>query len=94
MAVLGGVNYFFGPVVGAVVWLFTEDYLTSFEVLHFPLAEATLVSIELGDLLVYWQFLLGALFVVVVMTAPEEGIWGYVRSTGGWIADRVREVIR
>jgi len=94
MAVLGGVNYFFGPVVGAIVWLFTEDYLTSFETLHLPLAEFALVSVELGDLLVYWQFLLGALFVVVVMTAPEEGIWGYLRSTGGWITARLREVVR
>ncbi len=93
MAVLGGVNYFFGPVVGAIVWLFTEDYLTSFEVWHFPLAEATLVSVRLDDLLVYWQFLLGALFVIVVMTAPEEGIWGYVRSAGAWVRERAEEVV-
>jgi branched-chain amino acid transport system permease protein len=92
MAVLGGVNYFFGPIAGAFTWLFAEDFLTDFEVWEFPLSELTLVSVDLSGVLVYWQFFLGALFVVVVLTAPEEGIWGYVRSTASWARDRLPEV--
>ena len=49
------------------------------------------MTLDLGDVLAYWQFFLGALFVVVVLTAPEEGIWGYVRSIPGWLRDRVTE---
>ncbi|MFC7059641.1 branched-chain amino acid ABC transporter permease [Halovenus salina] len=89
MAVLGGVNYFFGPIAGAFSWLFVEDFLTNFELLQFPLSEFTLVTVDLSDILVYWQFLLGALFVVVVLTAPEEGIWGYLRSIPGWFRERL-----
>jgi len=82
MAVLGGVQYFFGPLAGAFTWLFAEDFLTDFEVWEFPVSEVAVVSLDLGGVLEYWQFFLGALFVVVVLTAPEEGIWGYVRSLG------------
>lgn len=94
MAVLGGVNYFFGPVAGAFAWLFTEDFLVGLDVWEFPLSEVTLVSLELSNVVVYWQFFLGALFIVVVLTAPEEGIWGYVRSLPAWLSDRIREVVR
>ncbi|MFC7074731.1 branched-chain amino acid ABC transporter permease [Halovenus rubra] len=92
MAVLGGVNYFFGPVVGAFSWLFVEDFLTNFELWQFPLSEVTFVTVDLSDILVYWQFLLGALFVVVVLTAPEEGIWGYIRSVASWLRKRMQQV--
>jgi branched-chain amino acid transport system permease protein len=92
MAVLGGINYFFGPIAGAFTWLFAEDFLTDFEVWQAPLSELALVSVDLSGILVYWQFFLGALFVVVVLTAPEEGIWGYVRSTAGWLRRRLPEV--
>jgi branched-chain amino acid transport system permease protein len=91
MAVLGGISYFFGPIAGAFTWLFVEDFLTDFELWQFPLSEVTLVTLDLGGVLAYWQFFLGALFVVVVLTAPEEGIWGYVRSIPGWLRDRVTE---
>jgi branched-chain amino acid transport system permease protein len=89
MAVLGGVNYFFGPIAGAFAWLFTEDFLVGLEVWQFPLSEFTLVSLDLSEVVLYWQFFLGALFVVVVLTAPEEGIWGYVRSLPIWLRDRL-----
>jgi len=89
MAVLGGVNYFFGPIAGAFAWLFTEDFLIDLEVWEFPLSEFTLVSLDLSNVVLYWQFFLGALFVVVVLTAPEEGIWGYVRSLPIWIRDKL-----
>ena len=94
MAVLGGISYFFGPIAGAFTWLFVEDFLTDFELWQFPLSEVTLVTLDLGDVLAYWQFFLGALFVVVVLTAPEEGIWGYVRSLPGWLRDRIEGMTR
>lgn len=91
MAVLGGVNYFFGPVTGAFTWLFVEDFLTDFEVWHIPTTELAIVSLDLGPALQFWQFFLGALFVVVVLTSPEEGIWGYVRSLGAGVKRRLEE---
>jgi branched-chain amino acid transport system permease protein len=90
MAVLGGVNYFFGPFAGAFVWLFAEDYLTDFEVLYLPLREFALVSVDLSGLLEYWRFLLGGLFVVVVLLSPKNGIWGFLHDTIGRAADRLR----
>jgi len=91
MAVLGGVNYFFGPVTGAFTWLFAEDFLTDFEVWHVPTAEVALVSVNLGPALQFWQFFLGALFVVVVLFAPEEGVWGYVRAVAGRVKSRLED---
>jgi len=91
MAVLGGINYFFGPIAGTFTWLFAEDFLTDFEVLHLPTAEVSLVSVDLGPAFQFWQFFLGALFVVVVLTAPEEGIWGYVKSLSARVKRRVVE---
>jgi len=92
MAVLGGVNYFFGPVIGAFIWLFSSDYLESFETLQFPLQELTLVSVDLSGVLIYWRFLLGALFVVVVLLAPTEGAWGALRRAAGRLRRRYEEV--
>jgi branched-chain amino acid transport system permease protein len=91
MAVLGGVNYFFGPIAGAFTWLFAEDFLTDLEVWEFPLSELSIVTVDLSNVVIYWQFFLGALFVVVVLTAPEEGIWGYVRSIPTWFYRQVTE---
>jgi len=91
MAVLGGVNYFFGPIAGAFTWLFAEDFLTDLEVWEFPISALSVASIDLSGVVAYWQFFLGALFVVVVLTAPEEGIWGYLRSIPVWIHARVTE---
>jgi len=92
MAVLGGINYFFGPVAGAFTWLFAEDFLTDFEVLHLPTAGTAALSVDLGGVFAYWQFFLGALFVVIVLTAPEDGLWGYVRSVGTRVRAAVGEV--
>ncbi|WP_227355800.1 branched-chain amino acid ABC transporter permease [Haladaptatus salinisoli] len=80
MTVLGGANYFFGPLAGVFMWLFAEDYLTNFETLYLPLAEFSVVSVELSGLLDYWQFLLGLLFVIAVLVSPREGLWGLTKS--------------
>lgn len=81
MTILGGSVYFFGPPAGAFVWLFAEDFLTGFETLHLPLAEYSVVSVELSGILTYWQFFLGLLFVIAVLLSPQEGIWGLLRRT-------------
>ena len=90
MTVLGGANYFFGPVAGAFVWLFAEDYLTDFEMLVLPLKEVPIVSLELAGVLAYWQFFLGLLFVIAVLIAPREGIWGLLRDSIETLYDRLR----
>ena len=94
MAVLGGTRFFFGPVAGAFIWEFLADYLSGFGTLHLPLASVPLVSIDLSGILSYWAFFLGAMFVVVVLVSPRDGLWGYVRAIGHAVADRVREVSR
>jgi branched-chain amino acid transport system permease protein len=91
MAVLGGINYFYGPIAGAFTWLFAEDFLTDFEVWYVPTTETAVVSVNLGPALQFWQFFLGALFVVVVLTAPEEGIWGYVRTVASGLRRRLEK---
>jgi len=90
MTVLGGANYFFGPVAGAFIWLFAEDYLTDFEMLVLPLKEFPIASFELAGVLAYWQFFLGLLFVVFVLVAPREGAWGLLRGGVERLYDRIR----
>lgn len=89
MAVLGGINFYFGPVTGVFVWLFTEDYLTDFEMLVLPFG-----SVDLSPILAYWSFFLGLLFVVIVIVSPKDGIWGAVRTVVFKLAERVQEVRR
>ncbi|MFB6093096.1 MAG: branched-chain amino acid ABC transporter permease [Haloquadratum sp.] len=90
MTVLGGANYFFGAPAGAFIWLFAEDYLTDFETLVLPLREFPVVSYEVSGVLAYWQFFLGLLFVIVVLVAPREGAWGFLRSGIEAAYDRLR----
>ncbi|WP_227134337.1 branched-chain amino acid ABC transporter permease [Halorubellus salinus] len=89
MAVLGGVHYFFGAVAGVFVWEFTADYLTDFAVL-----DLGFIAVDISRELSHWQFLLGAVFVVIVLVSPNDGIWGYVRAYAarGWA--RIEEVLR
>ena len=94
MAVLGGTRFFFGPVAGVFIWEFLSDYLSSFGTLHLPFAEFAVLSVDLSGILSYWAFFLGAMFVVVVLLSPRDGLWGYVRTLADTVADRVREVVR
>ncbi|WP_410767487.1 branched-chain amino acid ABC transporter permease [Haloferax sp. DFSO60] len=89
MTILGGTNYFLGPAAGAFVWLFAEDFLTEFETLVLPVSEFPLVTIELSGVLAYWQFFLGLLFVVAVLVAPREGVWGLFRGGIERVYDRL-----
>jgi len=79
MTILGGSVFFFGPLAGAFVWLFAEDFLTGFNTLVLPLTELPMARIGLSGVLTYWQFFLGLLFVIVVLLSPREGIWGLLR---------------
>ena len=94
MAVLGGANYFFGPLAGVFIWSFTKEYLTSFQTLHVPLSEFPIFSVELSGVLTYWQFLLGLLFVIAVLVAPREGVWGLIKRSIESAYDRLRGVKR
>ncbi|NHN40948.1 branched-chain amino acid ABC transporter permease [Halorubellus sp. JP-L1] len=89
MAVLGGVHYFFGAVAGVFVWEFVADYLTDFAVI-----DLGFVAFDVSRELSHWQFLLGAVFVVIVLVSPNDGIWGYVRAYVGRATRRVLEVVR
>ncbi len=94
MSVLGGMGYFSGPFLGVFVWLFTEDYLTGFEVLHLPSPSVSIISIPLGDLLTHWQFLLGLLFLVIILTSPRTGLWGHLRTGVNMILSLVQRLQR
>ncbi|GGN08582.1 branched-chain amino acid ABC transporter permease [Halarchaeum nitratireducens] len=90
MAVLGGANYFFGPLAGVFVWMFVEEYLTDFHTLVLPLTEVPLLRIELTGVLAYWQFFLGLLFVVAVLVSPREGVLGLAKATVARLSARIR----
>ncbi|WP_267640743.1 branched-chain amino acid ABC transporter permease [Haloarchaeobius amylolyticus] len=89
MSVLGGMNYFAGPFAGVFVWLGSEDYLTDFELLHLPLSEFALVSVNVEPYMEHWKFLLGLLFVLIILSSPREGLWGGLKGAGGRLASRL-----
>jgi branched-chain amino acid transport system permease protein len=92
MSVLGGMNDVAGPLAGAFVWLFSEDYLTDFQTLQLPLSELPLLTIQVEGLLNHWRFLLGLLFVIIILFSPREGVWGYVVRATSAVRGRLREV--
>ncbi len=94
MSVLGGMNYFAGPFAGVFVWLFSEDFLTDFETLYLPAREFHVVALELGDLLIHWKFALGLLFLVIIMSAPRTGFWGFLKGAATRLGSRLVEVVR
>jgi len=53
-----------------------------------------LVTVELAGVLSYWRFFLGALFVLVVVVSPKEGVWGAVHDAADRVRERIREVRR
>jgi branched-chain amino acid transport system permease protein len=80
MAILGGVNYYFGPITGVFVWFAAEDYLTDFTLLQLPLAEYPLVTLDVSGVLQFWRFGLGTIFVLVVLVSPKDGVYGLLRG--------------
>lgn len=89
MTVLGGMSSFAGPMVGAFLWEAGASYLTSFTTLHLPLSEFAIVSYDVSDLMEYWRFLFGLLFVLIVLTYPEGGAWGIIKRIVKWTAGRL-----
>ncbi|WP_439027448.1 branched-chain amino acid ABC transporter permease [Haloarchaeobius sp. DT45] len=89
MSVLGGMNYFAGPFAGVFVWLSSEDYLTDFELLHLPLSEFALVSLNVEPYMEHWKFLLGLLFVLIILSSPREGLWGGLKGAGSRVSSRL-----
>ncbi|MFC6988077.1 ATP-binding cassette domain-containing protein [Haloplanus sp. GCM10025708] len=47
--------------------------------LNLPTTELALVSVDVSGVLQHWRFLLGALFVAVVLLSPKDGVWGAAR---------------
>jgi len=80
MTIFGGMNYFFGPVTGVFGWFVAREILTTFEILALPLTEFAVVTFDVGGILTFWQFFFGLAFVVLVLVAPEEGIYGFLRT--------------
>jgi len=76
MSIFGGVAYFFGPITGVFSWFFAREFLTTLETIRLPLGYV----VEVGGILSFWRFFFGFLFVVVILIAPREGIWGFVRG--------------
>lgn len=66
MTIFGGASSFFGPLVGALSWFGIREFLQSFD--------------AFGGLLSYWQFFFGFAFIVVILIAPRDGLWGFVRN--------------
>jgi len=58
MAYIGGIGYFWGPIVGSGIFVYLSEYLSSFT-----------------D---RWEFILGVIFILVVLFAPQ-GIMGTIR---------------
>ena len=58
MAYIGGIGYFWGPIVGSAIFVYLSEYLSSFT-----------------D---RWEFILGVIFILVVLFAPQ-GILGAIR---------------
>jgi len=59
MAYIGGIGYFWGPLVGSGIFVYLSEYLSSFT-----------------D---RWEFILGIIFIFVVLFAPQ-GILGAVKK--------------
>jgi len=59
MVLLGGINSFWGPLAGAVVFVVMEMIM--------------------GQVTVYWLFILGLTILVLVMFFPK-GLWGWVEE--------------
>ncbi len=95
MTIFGGMNYFFGPLTGVFGWFVAREILTTFEVLALPLSEFALVTIQVGEILRFWQFFFGLAFVILVLVAPEEGIFGFIRTRvidlAHWVRGRVND---
>ena len=72
--VLGGMATLFGPVVGAIVFLLLEEFLSSWKPGWFPAIEDLVNK--------HWLALIGVFVIVVVLTA-RQGIYGQLTGKTG-----------
>lgn len=89
MTIFGGISYFFGPIAGAFSWFFAREFLTTLETIRLPFEYA----VDVGGILSFWQFFFGLLFVLVILIAPREGIWGFLRGRANSAGRIFRSVI-
>ncbi|WP_227378123.1 branched-chain amino acid ABC transporter permease [Haladaptatus halobius] len=92
MTVLGGMSSFVGPMAGAFFWEFGADYLTSFQTLALPLSEFAIVTFDVKHLMEYWRFLFGFIFVLIILTRPEDGAWGIFKNIIRWISKKINDL--
>jgi branched-chain amino acid transport system permease protein len=69
MAVLGGMGTLFGPVIGAILYLVVEEFLSSLNPGWFPKVEDVLNK--------HWLALMG-LFVILMVLGFRKGLYGYL----------------
>ncbi len=62
MAYIGGIGYFWGPVVGSAIFVYLSEYLSSFT-----------------D---RWEFILGIIFILVVLFAPQGILGTFLKKKG------------
>ena len=72
MTLLGGAPTFWGPLLGAALFKFMEQYISSITVLW---------GHDVSGWTQYWEGYIGIVFVTFVLLAPQ-GIWGLVER--GW----------
>ena len=82
MTVLGGAGSLFGPMLGAVIYLWFENILSGVRDLLVPFTDIILIQ-GFGE---YWHLLLGMLFVLVVWFFPR-GIWGFFEDVKDAVTD-------
>ena len=92
MVVVGGAGTLFGPAVGAVIFVFLENYISGLDLVlnRIWFLDIGGQEFDLGD---RWILMLGIIFVVVVLVAPRgvfrafRGDW-LKRLAGATVGDR------
>jgi branched-chain amino acid transport system permease protein len=88
MVISGGAGTLLGPVVGAALVVIVKNVVSGlrFTVLS-PMGFVDLVKFVLNGLFQHWNFLLGAIFVAIVVLMPEGLVPGTVRyARAAWRA--------
>jgi branched-chain amino acid transport system permease protein len=93
MVISGGAGTLLGPVVGAALVVIVKNVVSGvrFDVSG-PTDFANVVKFILNGLFQHWNFLLGAIFVLIVIFMPEGLVPGTVRLVrGAWRAGNRRK---
>jgi branched-chain amino acid transport system permease protein len=93
MVISGGAGTLLGPVVGAALVVIVKNVVSGvrFDVSG-PMDFANVAKFILNGLFQHWNFLLGAIFVLIVIFMPEGLVPGTVRLVrGAWRAGNRRK---